>query len=64
MTDDLSDGAIWLSATLTVAQHRARPGQSYAPGTCAMCTPGDCRQLRWAEVQIARIRARFQGAAE
>ena len=61
MTDNLSDGAIWLSATLTVAQHRATPGRSYAPGTCPQCTPNGCQQLDWATREIARIRARFRG---
>jgi len=47
--DSASLAAVVLSATLTVEQHLARPGRSYAPGVCGGCTPQGCPLLTWAE---------------
>ncbi|RKR92743.1 hypothetical protein BDK92_7221 [Micromonospora pisi] len=45
--EPLTRAAIWEAAAMTIAQHEGR-GTSYAPGTCACCTPDGCAQLAWA----------------
>ena len=51
--DSASLAAVTLSAILTVEQHLARPGRSYAPGVCAGCTPQGCPHLTWARRFLA-----------
>nr|MDT0661814.1 hypothetical protein [Micromonospora sp. DSM 115978] len=62
MDEGLNDGAIWLSATLTISGHRAPTDRSLAPTGCQQCTSHGCAQLDWALAEAARIRARFAGA--
>jgi hypothetical protein len=58
MDDGISTGALALGATLTTEQHKAGPGQPYAPGTCRQCTPHGCSQRDWAERTLAALRHR------
>ncbi|MFI6757618.1 hypothetical protein ACIBF5_00545 [Micromonospora sp. NPDC050417] len=52
--EPLTRAATWEAATMTISQHEDR-GTSYAPGTCACCTPDGCAQLAWAmEVRAGR----------
>lgn len=52
--EPLTRAGMWEAAAMTLAQHEDR-GTSYAPGTCACCTPDGCPQLRWAlEVRAGR----------
>jgi hypothetical protein len=58
MDEPVSTSTLALGATLTVDQHKAQPGQSYAPGACRQCTPQGCPQLRWAERTLIELRNR------
>lgn len=58
MYDEFNATTAVTIASLVESQHANTPGQSsYAPGTCAQCTPAGCAQKEWADKILAEHRA-------